>query len=604
MPTDHGLDYWVASLLIPLAIWVLLNGLDDLVIDFAALWGYVRQRFATHPNQSIPTEAQLDATPPIQMAIFVALWKEHKVIRKMIENNVTKLRYSRFEFFIGAYPNDAPTLAAIREAMKRFPNVHLSVCPHDGPTSKADCLNWIYQRMLLHEEKTGARFDMILTHDAEDLMDPDALRWINYYAQWNDFVQIPVLALPTPVRELSHGVYCDEFAEYQFKDMMARQTLGGFIPSNGVGTGFSRRALEMLAANHSNRIFEPACLTEDYENGFRVSRMGLAQKFIPIQLRHGRAIATREYFPRHFGVAVRQRSRWVTGITLQSWEFHSPRETLRYFYWFWRDRKGLVGNLVTPLTNIVFVYGAVTLSWSVAAHQPWGLAREASGFASATAAGLGLQAFHTGIRMWCSWRIYGLRFAAAVPLRVIVGNWINCFAASRAIWTYTNAKIRGQPLRWAKTEHAYPSRAALLNEKKLLGEILVGSQWVSERDLELALASKPANLRIGEYLVHRGLITETTLYESLALQNNLQLGKPEPDAVSIPVTRALPAAIARKWQVLPFRIAAGELYMASANLPDEAMQQDLRRFSSLEIRFQLVTPTEFGELAGEYLPAA
>ena len=46
----------------------------------------------------------------------------------------------------------------------------------------------------------GVHFDMILTHDAEDLMDPDALRWVNYYAQWNDMVQIPVLALPTRFR--------------------------------------------------------------------------------------------------------------------------------------------------------------------------------------------------------------------------------------------------------------------------------------------------------------------------------------------------------------------------------------------------------------------
>src|SRR5277367_5395288 len=122
-------------------------------------------------------------------------------------------------------------------------------------------------------------------------------------------VQIPVLALPTPLGEIAHGVYCDEFCEYQHKDMMARSFMGGFVPSNGVGTGFSRRALELLAAAHSNRIFEPACLTEDYENGFRIARLGLSQKFIPIHLRHGRAIATREYFPRRFADAIRQRSR-------------------------------------------------------------------------------------------------------------------------------------------------------------------------------------------------------------------------------------------------------------------------------------------------------
>ena len=587
------LDHWVAALLVPLALWVLINGLDDLFIDLAALVGHFRHR--------VPAEAELDVPPQRRMAIFVACWREHRVIRKMIENNVEKLNYGPVEFFIGAYPNDAPTLAAAREALKDHPNVHLAICPHDGPTSKADCLNWIYQRMLLREDETGERFEMVLTHDSEDIIDPDALRWINYYAQWNDMVQIPVLALPKPLKYLTYGVYCDEFTEFQYKDMMARQTLGGFIPSNGVGTGFSRRALEMLAERHSNRIFEPGCLTEDYENGFRVRKLGLKQQFIPIHIRHGRPIATREYFPDEFGLAVRQRSRWVTGINLQSWEFHSPRETFDHFYWFWRDRKGLVGNIVTPLTNIVFVYGAATWGWAHVHHLAWGLAREASSIERAGLAGLSLQAVHTLLRIGLSQRIYGWTFAAVVPLRVLIANWINCFATSWAIWNYTRCKLTGKPLRWVKTEHAYPNRAALMSNRRSLSEILVGSQWITQERLDSAVATKPEGRRLGEHLIGLGLVSEEDLYMALSLQNNLPLGKPDPASVSLPITRSLPAAFSRKWRVLPFRIAAGELYVAGADVPDETMQSEIRQFTSLELRFHLVTPTEYEELAEQYL---
>ena len=287
------LDHWVANLLAPLGFWVLLNAVDDLIIDFAAALAWLRHRS--------PTEYELDLPPPRPMAIFVALWQEHRVIQHMLDTNVPHLRYPRVEFFVGAYPNDALTVAAIRAAMERYPNVHLAMCPHDGPTSKADCLNWIYQRMLLYEEEHGGRFEMVLTHDAEDFIHPDSLRRVNYYAQFADMVQIPVLALQTPPGELCHGVYCDEFAEYQFKDMMAREIMGGFIPSTGVGTGFSRRALEGLAVRHGNRIFEPAALTEDYENGWRVHAMGLRQKFMPIRMEKGQPVATREYFPRQLG---------------------------------------------------------------------------------------------------------------------------------------------------------------------------------------------------------------------------------------------------------------------------------------------------------------
>lgn len=595
------LDASIACVLGPLAYWVLLNGIDDLIVAFAAFLSILQRKVSTDPRLRTPTEEELDAVPPRRMAIFVALWHEHKVIQKMIDNNVTRLRYPNCDFFVGAYPNDAPTVAAVREAMKRYPNVHLSLCPHDGPTSKADNLNWIYQRMLLHEEQQGVRFEMILTHDAEDLMDPDALRWINYYAQWNDMVQIPVLALGTSFRELSHGVYCDEFAEFQFKDMPARQFLGGFIPSNGVGTGFSRRALEQIADTSSNRIFEPAALTEDYENGFKIRKLGLPQKFIPIHFREGRPVATREYFPRRFGTAVRQRTRWVMGITLQSWEYRSARDTLTQLYWFWRDRKGLAGNLLTPLTNVLFLLGVGTWAWGHATNQPWLLARDLSRFYPIYRAGLIMQAVQTTIRIACSARVYGWRFACGVPLRVLFANLINSCATARAICIYANAKIHRRPLRWVKTEHAYPNRASLHAETRRLSEVLTAGNWITTEELDAARAAMPSGQRIGEYLVSRGLLDEAGLYTALSLQNDLPFGKLDEEAVSLPVTRALPAEVSRKWRVLPFRIAAGELYVASPELPREEMENDIRRFSSLEIRFQLVTPSQFEALAGQYL---
>jgi adsorption protein B len=318
-------------------------------------------------------------------------------------------------------------------------------------------------------------------------------------------------------------------------------------------------------------------------------------------MREGRAVATREYFPRERAGAVRQRTRWITGICLQSWEFHSLGETIRHLYWFWRDRKSVVGNIVGPLTNLFFVYGVVTLTWAVSARRTWELEHEISWFWWEAAAALGLQIFHTALRMGCCARVYGWRFALGVPVRVVAANWINCIACGRAISIYTAAKLRREPLRWVKTEHAYPNRAALMTNKKRLGEILVGGHWITEEQLVVALAMKPASRRLGEHLRAMGLITEVDLYTALALQNDLPIGKPEPSAVSIAVTRSLPAALAKKWCVLPFRIAAGELYLAGAEIPNEEIQREIRQFSSLGIRFQLVTPTDYEELAAQYL---
>ncbi|MEO7651555.1 MAG: glycosyltransferase, partial [Bryobacteraceae bacterium] len=260
--------------LIPLAIWISISSLDDLMLDLACLYFWITARLRGRNRVPTPTQADLQRTPHRRIAIFVPLWHEAHVIRKMVEHNLASTRYDRYDFFVGAYPNDEPTLQAVRDVEARLGPVHLCVVPHDGPTSKADCLNWIYQRMLLFESAHAVQFDIVLIHDAEDLIHPEALLWLNFYSQTYDMVQIPVLPLPTSMAEFTHGVYCDEFAEFQRKDLPARQILGGFVPSCGVGTGFSRAALAKLAAAYDNCIFEPKCLTEDYEIGFRLHKLG------------------------------------------------------------------------------------------------------------------------------------------------------------------------------------------------------------------------------------------------------------------------------------------------------------------------------------------
>src|SRR5271168_835382 len=99
-------DHWVANLLAPLAFWVLINGIDDVLIDVAAFVSCILRRLSADPRHRVPTEEELNRVPPRLMAIFVSVWNEHKVIQRMIDNNVTRLNYQPCEFFVGAYPND------------------------------------------------------------------------------------------------------------------------------------------------------------------------------------------------------------------------------------------------------------------------------------------------------------------------------------------------------------------------------------------------------------------------------------------------------------------------------------------------------------------
>lgn len=596
------LDPWLGRAMPPLVCWALLNALDDLVIDLAWLWGWTRERLLRWPKVPYPFEAALDRAPMRRIAIFVPLWQEHAIIQGMIEHNIAALRYPDYEFFIGAYPNDPATVRAIEKLEARFPNVHLALCPHGGPTSKADNLNAIYEAMVQFERKRGQRrFDLVVTHDAEDLMHPESLRWVNYYAQCCDMVQIPVLPLPTPVWHFTHGVYCDEFAEFQSKELPARQLLGGFLPSCGVGTAFSRDIIERCR-QLGRTFFDPRCLTEDYENGFRVRRLGGRQVFVPIRHLHGAPVATREYFPRRFRQAVRQRTRWMTGITLQSWELHGWKDTLSQAYWFWRDRKGLLASLAGPLTTVLF--GRAVYRWCCAAEGPlWDSSGPAGWMAGAFAFTLGVQLVHVAMRIGFVARVYGPGFALLAPLRLPFGTLINFLAAVSAVARYAAARVRGRRLPWLKTEHSYPGRAALAVHKRRLGEILIEWGYLTAQELEAALTSRPYHLRLGEHLLTLGYVTENQLYRALSHQQGIPLEQVPRRAVSRHAIQALPLEVARRWKVMPFQIEEGHLCLAGPEPPSDAMRAELAKYTSLGLRFHWVTPSAYEELRREFLPS-
>ena len=128
-------------------------------------------------------------------------------------------------------------------------------------------------------------------------------------------------------------------------------------------------------------------------------------------------MATREYFPRKFRAAVRQRTRWITGIALQSWQRHGWRDTRTQLYWFWRDRKGLVDNLAAPLSNVLFLYGAHVAVERMDGRRPGAWRSGPEPFLRYAFFGtLGLQIFpHGDPRVSAARAIYGWRFASAYP---------------------------------------------------------------------------------------------------------------------------------------------------------------------------------------------
>ncbi len=570
-----------------LAILLIICGIDDLIPALICGWGYLR-------------EADSEASAPFRkmqrrMAIFVPCWDESAVIADMVRHNIAAIQYQKYDIFLGVYPNDKATLEIAQNLASEFKNVQAAVCAKPGPTSKADCLNCLYQKMIVHEKQRRIRFDTVIIHDAEDLIHPEALSLINSQRDCYEMVQIPVLPLPTPFWEFTHGIYCEDFAEYQTLDMRARQISGSFIPSNGVGTAYSRKILNQLARENNDVVFEPLCLTEDYESGLRIHKMGLSQVFCKLQ-KSKDYLATREFFPRKFQSAVRQRTRWAIGNCLQSWERHGWQGALPVKYWLWRDRRGLVTNPLALLTNFLFAAGFITWTWSTMVHQPWAMRTQSNWVIKSYAITLVLQCFRLLVRMECVRRIYGIPFALLVPLRCFHQNLINAQAAVQAVSRYLTARLKGQTLAWMKTAHAYPEQQKRSNGHRCLNDVLVHSGFISKLKLKQAQARLPNNAALADYLVHAKEISEEKLSKALGLKEGVPSAYLDPSKINPNVARVIPPPQISGSSLIPYRVERGRLLVAGPRVPGMEELKFLQRFTKLQIEFHLVTWRNFEEL--------
>jgi hypothetical protein len=251
----------------------------------------------------------------------------------------------------------------------------------------------------------------------------------------------------------------------------------------------------------------------------------------------------------------------------------------------------LLANPLSLLANFVFLYGLATSVWNRAPL----LAMQLAAITSV------LLTLRTGVRMACVARIYGVALAAGVPIRAVYANILNSAATIEALRRFAWARLRGHPLRWLKTEHAYPSRTVLLSHKRPLGEILVSGGYLDSATLQRAIKSCPPGTRLGECLVSSGVLSQATLYEALSFQQGLPIANVRLYDVRPAVARSLPEHVTHRWRLLPFQAADGALFLASPEAPTAELTTQLAQFTKLDLRFHLLTPFEFDRLSAALL---
>ncbi len=211
---------------------ILAGGIDDLLVDLT--WWRVRREE--------PLRTDTPSAPPLPLAVFVPAWDEQRVIGAMLAATLARYDHPDYRLYVGCYPNDPGTCTVVRAIASGDARVRLVMAPHDGPTTKADCLNHMWRALCRDDERVDRRTAGVVLHDAEDVVHRAELRLFDDHLRDVALVQLPVVPLIDPRRRLVSGHYADEFAESHRRDLVVRSALGAALPLAGVGCAIRRDA--------------------------------------------------------------------------------------------------------------------------------------------------------------------------------------------------------------------------------------------------------------------------------------------------------------------------------------------------------------------------
>lgn len=567
------------GVLVVLMVVMALCGIDDLLIDITYWVRHGWRKLTTYKKYPRKEAKELFDKVEQPLAIMVPAWQEHGVIGKMAELAASRLDYENYQIFVGTYPNDPETQNDVDIVCSQFPNVHKVVCARPGPTSKADCLNNIISSIIDFERKAKVEFSGFILHDAEDVLSSMELRLFNHLLPTKDLIQLPVYPYTRRWYHFTASHYADEFAELHGKDVVVREAIAGQVPSAGVGTCFSRKAVLRLLQEGDGLPFDVQSLTEDYDIGFRIKQWGMEEILVRFPVRDnelitlkesargvsskdGNVVCVREYFPTTYSTAVRQKSRWIIGIVFQGFKTHKWTKNWAVNYFLWRDRRGVISNTVGFLAMLVLfqLLGIAFYSYAFEdAYKFMSIISEDSFTRFFLTLNLMLLVNRIFHRFYFVRRYYGYAEAFLSLPRLFWGNVINFSANVRAIRQVIE---QGDPRRvaWDKTTHDFPSISEGARRVPI-GRILVESGALEEKELERALTERPQNIQIGTYLVSERMITNEDLSKAMALQCEAEYVGVDPFTLPIEVISLVPEKLALKYSILPIALNGEELVL-------------------------------------------
>lgn len=604
----EALQIFMWYMLIIAAILLSIFGVDDFFFD-AVYWSrYFYRIWKTRKYKKL-TYLDLINAEEKKIALIIPCWQEDEVIGDMLRYNLPSIDYSRYidytnyDVFVGLYPNDQKSINIVKQLAKEFGHLHLAIAPHPGPTSKADNLNSVYQYICNYEKEHNIKYDIIVMHDAEDIIHPLSFKLYNFLIPRKDMIQIPVFPLAISLWNFTHWTYCDEFAEHHTKNMVVRETLKGFVPSAGVSTAFNKIAIDKLAAEQNGKPFSAESVTEDYDLALRLQLKNIKAIFLVqtieriIKKKHwwsfGKSvftkvkefIATRSLFPTQYDASIRQRSRWFFGIALQEWANIGWPGKFMFKYLLFHDRKSSIGIFIVGFAYIVGIYWIIIYILSLTNpninnlayyfnRDPW--VKILILISTIWMLNRILQ------RVIATTRVYGLFAGLMSILRIVYVNIIGLHVVTRALIYFTTGIKITRKVKWIKTKNRFPLETQLETYRTNIGDILVRKELITYDDLKKALKiQQKTGEKIGDILINQKKITKLQLIQTLAYEYNVPIKKVDLSKTLSKEDLSIVPKHTYEWlisnQIYPLTFHKNALILASVDFIPPKLQQEIQK---------------------------
>lgn len=138
-----------------------------------------------------------------------------------------------------------------------------------------------------------------------------------------------------------------------------------------------------------------------------------------------------------------------------------------------------------------------------------------------------------------------------------------------------------------------------------MGEMLLEAGLLTEEQLRQALGDhKKFGLKLGQFLVHHGIVSESEIVELISRQLKVAKYRPDKYPVDLELSKIIPADIAQKYQVIPLRKKGQLLVIAMTDPLDIKAMDTIEVLANTEVEPVICTEQElnqmFGSLYGAY----